>query len=71
MVERFNGRIGREVLTITIATHRDLEGLLLGYNIAYNARCQRVLKGQAPNDIVRERLKAKPELESQAVPAAS
>jgi transposase InsO family protein len=64
MVERFNGRIGREVLVITVSSHRDLEHLLQGYNVAYNARRQRVLKGKAPNDIVHDRLKEKPELAS-------
>src|SRR3954462_9348953 len=43
MVERFNGRIQREVLGITVASHRDLETLLHGFNQAYNARRQRVL----------------------------
>jgi hypothetical protein len=38
MVERFNGRIGSEVLGITIYFHRDLEQLLRGFNAAYNAR---------------------------------
>jgi transposase InsO family protein len=64
MVERFNGRISREVLVITVHSHRDLERLLQGYNVAYNARRQRVLKGNAPNDIVRDRLTDKPELAS-------
>jgi hypothetical protein len=32
MAERFNGRIEREVLTITVGSHRDLERLLKGYN---------------------------------------
>lgn len=45
MVERFNGRVQREVLGITIASHGDLETLLRGFNQAYNARRQRVLKG--------------------------
>lgn len=62
MVERFNGRIGRDVLVITVGTHRALERLLQGYNIAYNARRQRVLKGKAPNDIVKARLRRTPEL---------
>ena len=35
MVERFNGRIQREVLGITVASHRDLETLLRGFNQAY------------------------------------
>ncbi|NUB11819.1 IS481 family transposase [Azospirillum brasilense] len=62
MVERFNGRIGRDVLVITVGTHRSLERLLQGYNVAYNARRQRVLEGKAPNDIVKARLRRKPEL---------
>src|SRR3954453_18245451 len=38
MVERFNGRVQREVLGITVAGLRDLERLLVGFNAAYNAR---------------------------------
>jgi hypothetical protein len=57
MVERFNGRVQREVLGITIAGHRDLERLLAGFNQAYNARRQRVLGGSSPEVIVRERLR--------------
>src|SRR4051794_18601481 len=60
MVERFNGRIQREVLGITIASHGDLETLLRGFNQAYNARRQRVLKGRSPERVVRERLSAAP-----------
>jgi transposase InsO family protein len=56
MVERFNGRVQREVLGITVAGHRDLERLLAGFNQAYNARRQRVLDGRSPEEIVRERL---------------
>ena len=56
MVERFNGRVQREVLGITIASHRDLERLLAGFNHAYNARRQRVLKGRSPDEVVRGRL---------------
>src|ERR671912_336830 len=37
MAERFNGRVQREVLGITVASHRDLERLLAGFNSAYNA----------------------------------
>ena len=48
MVERFNGRIGSEVLGITIYSHRDLEQLRRGFNAAYNARRQRVLSGRTP-----------------------
>ena len=58
MVERFNGRIQREVLGITVASHRDLETLLRGFNQAYNARRQRVLKGRSPDMVVHERLSA-------------
>ena len=60
MVERFNGRIQREVLGITISSHQDLETLLRGFNQAYNARWQRVLKGRSPEMVVSERLGAPP-----------
>src|SRR5918997_79956 len=60
--ERFNGRIEREVLTITVGSHRDLERLLKGYNQAYNARPQRVLKGSSPDEVVRGKLADAPEL---------
>jgi transposase InsO family protein len=56
MVERFNGRVQREVLGITVAGHRDLERLLAGFNSAYNARRQRVLGGRSPEQVARERL---------------
>jgi transposase InsO family protein len=56
MAERFNGRVQREVLGITVASHRDLERLLAGFNAAYDARRQRVLDGRSPDAIVRERL---------------
>ena len=62
MVERFNGRIGSEMLAITIDTHRQLEQLLRGFNAAYNARHQRVLEGQTPDQVVAERLAAEPSL---------
>src|SRR5215217_4460510 len=60
MVERFNGRIQREVLGITVASHQDLDTLLRGFNQAYNARRQRVLKGRSPERVVHERLSAVP-----------
>ena len=60
IVERFNGRIQREVLGITIHSHRDLDTLLRGFNQAYNARRQRVLKGRSPEMVVRERLSTAP-----------
>jgi transposase InsO family protein len=56
MAERFNGRVQREVLGITVASHRDLERLLVGFNAAYNARRQRVLNGRSPEEVVREGL---------------
>jgi len=59
MVERFNGRIGSEVLGITIYSHWDLEQLLRDFNAAYNDRRQRVLDGQTPNQVIAERLKAR------------
>lgn len=62
LAERFNGRVQREVLGITIYSHADLEDLLHGFNQAYNARRQRVLEGASPDDIVRQRLKAEPRL---------
>ena len=62
MVERFNGRVQREVLGITLWSHQDLEMLLTGFNVAYNSRRQRVLKGRSPNRVLREWLNAKPEL---------
>jgi transposase InsO family protein len=56
MAERFNGRVQREVLGITVASHGDLERLLVGFNRAYNTRRQRVLDGDSPEQVVRERL---------------
>src|SRR5829696_3616252 len=47
MVERYNGRIQSEVLGIMVASHGDLETLPHGFNRAYNARRQRVLKGRS------------------------
>src|SRR4051812_35604788 len=62
MVERFNGRIVSEVLAITVYSHDQLEQLLRGFNAAYNARRQRVLEGQTPDQVVAARLTAKPAL---------
>ena len=59
MVERFNGRVGAEVLAITIWSHQQLERLLRGFNAAYNARRQRVLDGKTPDQVAAERLKAR------------
>jgi len=52
-------RSSREHLRLN---YRGLEGLLKGYNLAYNARHQRVLDGRSPDEVVSERLKARPEL---------
>src|SRR3982751_4310204 len=60
MVERFNGRVQREVLGITVASHQDLDTLLRGFNQAYNARHQHILKGRSPERVVSERLAALP-----------
>jgi transposase InsO family protein len=62
MVERFNGRVGSEVLGITIWSHARLEQLLRGFNAAYNARRQRVLGGKTPDQVVADRLKARRKL---------
>jgi transposase InsO family protein len=62
LAERFNGRVQREVLGITIYSHRNLETLLKGFNQAYNMRRQRVLKGRTPDEVVRSRLVAEPKL---------
>jgi transposase InsO family protein len=62
MVERFNGRVGGEVLGITVYSHAQLERLLRGFNAAYNARRQRVLDGKTPDQVVAERLKARRKL---------
>jgi Integrase core domain len=62
MVERFNGRVAREVLGITIYSHADLQILLQGFNRAYNARRQRVLGGVSPDEAVRRRMGADPSL---------
>ncbi len=59
MVERFNGRVGGEVLGITIWSHQQLERLLRGFNAAYNARRQRVLDGKTPDQVVAERLRSR------------
>ena len=64
MVERLNGRVGSEVLGITICSHQQLERLLRGFNAAYNARRQRVLDGRTPDQVVAERLNAKRKLAS-------
>ena len=62
MVERFNGRVQREVLGITIHSHADLETLLQGFNRAYNADASACSRGASPEQVVRQRLAANPEL---------
>jgi hypothetical protein len=62
MVERFNGQVGSEVLGITIWSHAQLEQLLRGFNAAYNARRQLVLDGRTPDQVVKERLRARRKL---------
>ena len=57
MVGRFDGRVQREVLGVTVASHRDLERLPTGFNQAHDARRQRVLGGKSPAEIVKERLR--------------
>ncbi len=59
---RFNGRVQREVVGITIYSHQDLEILLAGFNLAYNGRRQRALKGLSPEMVLHQRLKDKPAL---------
>jgi hypothetical protein len=54
MVERFNGRAASEVLGINVASHVDLEILLVGFNKTYNRRRQRVLSGLSPVDKVKQ-----------------
>ena len=66
MVERFNGRIVSEVLSINITSHRALEQVLRGFNTVYNARRQRVLEGKTPNQVAAEHLKAEPRLANPA-----
>ena len=50
----------REVLGITISSHRDLETLLKGFNQAYTRRRQRMLKDASPEQVVHSRLAAEP-----------
>jgi hypothetical protein len=54
--------VQHEVLGITVHSHRDLETLLQGFNQAYNKRRQRVLQGASPEQVVEQRLAARPEL---------
>lgn len=67
MVERFNGRVQREVLGITLYSHRDLEIVLRGFSATYNGRRQRVLNGFSPEMLLlRRRLEADPTLTNPA-----
>lgn len=62
MVERFNGRVQREVPGITLYSHRDLETVLAGFIAAYNGRHRRVLNELSPEMLLRQRLEADPVL---------
>src|SRR3954465_319822 len=62
LVERVNGRGQREVLGLTLYSHRPRETAPSGFDRADNGRRQRVLKGRSPDRVLRERLAAKPEL---------
>jgi transposase InsO family protein len=62
MVERFNGRVQRQVLGILVSSHRELEHLLAGLHLAYNGRPQRALNARSPEQVARERLAADPSL---------
>jgi transposase InsO family protein len=62
MIERFNGRMRREVAGITLYSHADLEIVLRGFNAAYNSRRQRVLNGPSPPIVPRRRFEADPVL---------
>ena len=55
-VECFNGRVASEVLGTNVAGHADLETLLIGFNLAYNRRRQRVLSELSPIDKAAQRL---------------
>nr|WP_244424603.1 hypothetical protein [Methylobacterium nodulans] len=50
------------MLGITLSSHRDLETVPAGFTAAYTGRRQRVLKGRSPDLVLRERLRANPEL---------
>ncbi|MGY4801329.1 hypothetical protein [Teichococcus aerofrigidensis] len=58
MAERFNGRVGSEVLGIIISSHQRLEQLLRGFNATYHAHRQRVFDGKTPDQVVAKDLKA-------------
>ena len=66
MVERFNGRVQREVLGITIYSHRDLETVLRGFNAAYNGRRQRLRRRISPKMDLHQRMDAVPALGNEA-----
>ena len=61
-VKRFNGRVQREVLGITLDSHADLEIMPCGFNAAYNGRHQRVLDGLWPERGAAPCLEADPAL---------
>ena len=62
MFECCNGGLGRDLRMITVGGRRDLEHLLLRYDQACNTRRRRVLEARSPEDVVRRRRNAKPDL---------
>jgi hypothetical protein len=62
MEERFNGRVAREVLGITIYQPCRPADPAAGPNRVYNARRQRVLGGVSPDEAVRRRMGSEPSL---------
>jgi transposase InsO family protein len=62
MVERFNGRIGSEVLGTTIWFHTQLEQLLRGQRRLQRPPPARARRQDHPDQVVAERLKARRKL---------
>jgi len=56
MLEGFIGRISSGASSINISLHRALEQVLRAFNVAYNARRQRVLATKTSNQVVQEQL---------------
>jgi transposase InsO family protein len=59
-VERFKGRVEREGLGITVHSPADLETLLQGVTPACHKRRQRGLQGASPEQVIEQRLAARP-----------
>ncbi len=62
MVERFNSRVQREVLRHHYLQPSGSENPTDGFDVAYNGRRQRTLKGLSPEKVLHQRLKDKPTL---------